>query len=241
MLRWATKYAVYIKCTVHAYFVMCTGASMENTIEELVALGKYLQSNFLSQTQVIDQANISEAAFDKLRAQGAVPKPSYQFGFSLSCHSYFGEHTVPNTQCAYYAQGCVDWINDIRHLSDKQAIYAYFKTEFLCEYETLKIQGYVRNDVAKSMMLDTYINEQFHYFIAGTYGVCTRTGRVAEIVKKEVAIKTIQHLSGIDKLTEGEVITLQCAIDLLDEASAYFAPHEYAASSRAKYIDALRS
>ncbi|KAF7765063.1 hypothetical protein PCIT_b1200 [Pseudoalteromonas citrea] len=214
---------------------------MENTVEEIVALGRYLQRNFLSQAQLIAQANISEAAFYKLLEQGAIPKPSYQLGFSLSCHSYFGEHTVPNTQCTYYAQGCVQWITDVRALSNEQTIYAHFKGCFLREYEALKIQGYVRNDAAKSMMLDSYINEQFHYFIAGTYGVCTRTGRVAEIVKKEVAIKTIQHLSGIDKLTEGEMTTLQRAIDLLDEASAYFAPHEYAASSRSKYIDALRS
>ncbi|WP_147386097.1 DUF6058 family natural product biosynthesis protein [Pseudoalteromonas sp. MSK9-3] len=214
---------------------------MENTIEEIVALGKYLQSNFLSQAQLIEQSNISETAFDKLLEQGAVPKPSYLLDFSLSCHSYFGEHTVPNTQCTYYAQGCVQWITDIRALSNEQTIYAHFKVCFLREYEALKIQGYVRNDAGKNMMLDSYINEQFHYFIAGTYGLCTRTGRVTEIVRKEVAMHTIQYLSGIGKLTEGEMITLQRAIDLLDEASAYFAPHEYAASSRAKYIDALRS
>ena len=173
------------------HILLYTGASMENTIEELVALGKYLQSNFLSQAQVIDQANISEAAFDKLLEQGAVPKPSYLLDFSLSCHSYFGEYTVPNTQCAYYAQGCVDWINDIRHLSDRQAIYAYFKAEFLCEYEALRIQGYGLGYKMKSDAFNRYMSEQFRHFMEGTYGLCTRTGRVTEIVRKEVAMHTI--------------------------------------------------
>jgi len=69
------------------HILLYTGASMENTVEEIVALGKYLQSNFLSQAQLIAQANISETAFYKLLEQGAISKPSYQLGFSLSCHS----------------------------------------------------------------------------------------------------------------------------------------------------------
>jgi len=111
----------------------------------------------------------------------------------------------------------------------------------LCEYEALRIQGYGLGYKIKGDAFNRYMSEQFRHFMEGTYGLCTRTGRVTEIVRKEVAMHTIQYLSGIGKLTEGEMITMQRAIDLLDEASAYFAPHEYAASSRAKYIDALRS
>jgi tRNA splicing endonuclease len=213
---------------------------MKNSVEELLALVKYLQSNFLSYQEIIEQAGVSKVVFDTLQAQGAVPKPSYQFGFSITCDSYFGEHTVPRVQYLYYAQGCVKWLSEVCHLKDNQAIYAHFKAEFLREYEALLIQGFYFKYEMEDNALDEYIREQFQHFIKGTYGLCTRTGRVAEIVRKEIAIATIQRLSRIADLTANDAKKMQKAIDLLDEASAYFTAHEYEVSTRAKYIDAFR-
>lgn len=87
--------------------------------------------------------------------------------------------------------------------------------------------------------LDAHLEDEWGHLLAGTYGLCTRSGLPEDIAAKELAICVIKELTG-DANAAPDLERLRQAVDLLDRASAPFAPHERARSSRHRYIDLVR-
>ena len=60
----------------------------------------------------------------------------------------------------------------------------------------------------------------------GDYGVCTRSGSISEVVRKALAIEKITRLKTEGIYSQWEEAELNKAVSLLDQVSAYFAPHD---------------
>jgi aminoglycoside/choline kinase family phosphotransferase len=96
----------------------------------------------------------------------------------------------------------------------------------------------------EALAADAHIAVEWGHFLDGTYGLCTRSGLPEDIAAKEAAIVLIRELSsqgGAQELGDEQRKRLAAAVDLLDAASAPFAPHEVARSSRRRYVDEIRA
>ena len=87
--------------------------------------------------------------------------------------------------------------------------------------------------------LEAHFGDEWGHFLAGTYGLCTRSGLPEDIAAKELAVCVIRELTADDRATPDRE-RLRQAVDLLDRASTPFAPHERARSSRHRYVGAVR-
>lgn len=85
-----------------------------------------------------------------------------------------------------------------------------------------------------------FIKETWGHFIQGTYGLCTKSGLPEDIAVKAVAIFEINRLTESDELSQAALTALEKAVNLLDESSALFAPHERLRSSRHRLVNEIR-
>ena len=201
----------------------------------------YLQQYFLSRAELVRAASIDDATLADLQARGAVPQPSYLLKMDIDCTSFFGRHAEHALQ-QYYAVGCVAWIAAISGASASP--YQVFADRYRASLDALRADGIVSGDVKLNAGLGEYLKTEWAYFLDGTYGLCTRTGLPEQIAAKEVAVAIIkemtENLAG-RVLSPGERRRLARAVDLLDAASAPFAPHEVERSSRRRLVTDVRA
>ena len=185
----------------------------------------YLHTHFLTRAQLLAACATDGAHLDAVTAAGAMPAPSYRLHVRIDCASYFGDHTETHTQ-DWFAKGYVEWLRML--LDGSQDPYTLFAARYRAALAALPL---VDLDAT-----DAHLRSEWQHFIAGTYGLCTRSGLPEDIAAKELAIHVIRMLTDDGRVLDAdERERLARARDLLDRASSPFAPHERARSSRARY------
>ncbi|MEM9103037.1 MAG: DUF6058 family natural product biosynthesis protein [Pseudomonadota bacterium] len=205
-----------------------------------INLFKYLSSNFLTFDELIKISSSSQELIEDLIDKKKMPKASYTLHLNSQCHSFFGENHTQES-ILFFAKGYTYWLGLLQNktFDAKQ----YFKQEYIHELSELeKIFGAIEME-KYSVSLNAHLEQEWEHFLAGIYGLCTRSGLPREIARKEYAIDKIKKLTDDGKqlvLNTGDKQELSRAIKLLDEVSALFAHHEIDKSSREKYINVMR-
>lgn len=193
----------------------------------------YLRHHFLTRTQLLAASGITSARLDALIEGGVMPRPSYRIQLGLRCVSFFGEHDE-EAGAEYYATGYPSWVGVLEATAEQP--FDIFARRYRAALAVLPLRT---NDSKLGAGLEAHLRDEWGHFLAGTYGLCTRSGLPEDIAAKELAICLIKELTPVDN-AEPDRERLRQAIDLLDRASSPFAPHERARSSRHRYVDAMR-
>lgn len=199
----------------------------------------YLSEHFYCLAQILDLAAISEQQFRQYQTQDIMPKPSYKVCLAITVDSYFGEHNETQT-LEFYAKGYVEWLILLKCYNTKTSAFEYFSESYLSALNTLQNQGHLTTDKRFSEHLQQDVEQQWLHFIQGTYGLCTKTGLPDDIAAKELAIAQINQLIDETVLTPKQLAQLENAVNLLDQSSALFAPHERKHSSRHRLVTGIR-
>lgn len=193
----------------------------------------YLQHHFLTRAQLLAASGITAARLDALVEGGGMPRPSYRIRLGLRCASCFGEHEEKGS-AEYYATGYPSWIGVLEARAEDP--FATFARRYRAALAALPLE----TDAPKlGAGLAAHLREEWGHFLAGTYGLCTRSGLPEDIAAKELAICVIKELAR-DENADPDRAGLRQAVDLLDRASSPFAPHERARSSRHRYVELVR-
>jgi hypothetical protein len=200
----------------------------------------YLNRYFLTREQLLARTGMAGARLDELQQLGMMPRPSYRLRLDLVCDSFFGRHDE-GLAVDWYAQGYAAWAGLLEALDGPDQAYREFAGRYRRRLAQLaKDQLFTE---AQELADEAHIGAEWRHFLDGTYGLCTRSGLPEDIAAKEAAIVRIRALTapGAPRgLDEGERRRLAAAVDLLELASAPFAPHELARSSRRRYVDEVR-
>lgn len=196
----------------------------------------YLSSHFLTRAQLLAACACDGASLDAFTAAGSMPAPSYRLRVRIDCASFFGPHAEDHA-LDWYATGCAAWL---RMLSGGAADpYAQFAARYRA---ALAAQPLFRTGATDSLASEEHVRSEWTHFLAGTYGLCTRSGLPEDIAAKELAIHVIRALTDDGRTPDAAGLTrLAAAVDLLDRASSPFAPHEQARSSRRRHVDDMRA
>ncbi|MCC2972259.1 DUF6058 family natural product biosynthesis protein [Massilia sp. IC2-476] len=193
----------------------------------------YLKQHFLTRAQLLAASGITSARLNALTEGGGMPRPSYRIRLALRCVSFFGEHDE-EASIEYYATGYPSWIGVLEATAEDP--FTIFARRYRTALASLPL---TTTDPTLGDGLDAHLRDEWGHFLAGTYGLCTRSGLPEDIAAKELAICMIKELTAIDN-AQPDRGRLRQAVDLLDRASTPFAPHERARSSRHRYVDAMR-
>ena len=200
---------------------------------ELIA---YLDTHFLTRARLLDAAGIDAGRLDALIAQERMPHPSYRLKWDVTCTSYFGAHE-DGARVDYFARGYVAWIGTLPAAPDDA--FDVFARRYRAALAALPLRALDPRPDAGS---DAHLRAEWRDFLAGTYGLCTRSGLPEDIAAKELATRVIDALTAArPPLAAADLATLRAATDLLDAASSPFAPHERARSSRRRLVDDVRA
>ena len=120
-------------------------------------------------------------------------------------------------------------------------VFNIFSKRYKQRIEWLKKQRFYSQDAKVNQNFEHHIKEEWQHFLQGTYGLCTKSGLPEDIADKELAILIINEISPLGALTDKNRDRLTRAVNLLDKASAQFAPHERLSSSRHRLIDEIRN
>jgi hypothetical protein len=201
----------------------------------------YLNRHFLTREQLLARTGMDGARLAALQERGMMPRPSYRLRLELACDSFFGRHDECHA-IDWYAQGYVAWAGLLDALDDPRQAFHVFADRYRRRLAQLADDNLCT--VGGELAADAHIAAEWGHFLDGTYGLCTRSGLPEDIAAKEAAIAVIRELtpreSGQGLADEGRR-RLAAAVDLLDAASAPFAPHEVARSSRRRYVDDVRA
>lgn len=200
----------------------------------LMELIDYLKHHFLTREQLLAASGISPERLDSLMGGGGMPQPSYRLRLGIRCASFFGEHEEEHAT-EYFATGYPSWIGVLE--SAAEAPFAVFARRYRAALAVLPLTA---DDPRLGAGLDAHLEDEWGHFLAGTYGLCTRSGLPEDIAAKELAICVIRELDAAGDAAP-DLERLRQAVDLLDRASSPFAPHERARSSRHRNIDAMRT
>lgn len=197
---------------------------------------RYLDTHFFTRDQLLAAGGIDAAG---LAVLAGMPKPSYRLAIDIGCDSFFGAHGEQH-RIDYYAKGYADWIGIVRPLAGETDARGVFEQRYRDRLAQLAAAGIASDDPKLNAGLDAHLADEWQHFLDGTYGLCTRSGLPEDIAAKEVAIATIMELTSERALTSATSRRLSQAVDLLDDASTQFAPHERERSSRHRLVDLVR-
>lgn len=193
----------------------------------------YLTHHFHTRAELLAASGITSARLDALIDRGAMPRPSYRIQLALRCASFFGKHHE-EASAEYYATGYPSWIGALETATE--APFAIFARRYRDALAALTLET---RDPKLGAGLAAHLRDEWGHFLAGTYGLCTRSGLPEDIAAKELAICVIKELTANDNAAPDRE-RLRQAVDLLDRASSPFAPHERARSSRRRLVDDVR-
>ncbi|WDE00976.1 DUF6058 family natural product biosynthesis protein [Thalassomonas actiniarum] len=216
-------------------------------------LTEYLNDHFYTRSQLLTLAKLDESSFARLLDKKIMPGASYRMKTTLALDSFFGEHRQEEER-QYYARGYLSWLQYLGELEAEKAdgqdikaiVFADFCSRYQAKLTALAAQGFHLPIMADKARLDALLLSEWQHFLNGTYGLCTRSGLPEDIAAKELAIVMIKAIVGegleldVAALAPGQSKQLTKAVDLLDQASSAFAPHEVKRSSRELYINRVR-
>lgn len=192
----------------------------------------YLNTHLIEEQTLLARTHISAAQLAKWQAERLAPQPSYRLSLAINSNSCFGDH-VENHTFAYYPHGTPLWLGTITSMHNEQQAFAHFVERYRATATSLCADEHIDD----THLDEQYLQEEWQHFLDGTYGVCTKSGLPEAIAIKDLSVTAIEKL-----LTQSnpDRQTLHQLIDLLDEVSAPFAPHERQKSSRQRLITELR-
>ncbi|MCF2856970.1 DUF6058 family natural product biosynthesis protein [Pseudoalteromonas sp. SMS1] len=200
----------------------------------------YLYVHFLSEAQLIKTCHIPLHRLRKLQASGVMPKPSYILDADITCSSFFGEHKQ-REPIRFYPKAYTQWLDAVKLNTAQGDAYHHFSArmqETILALANINISvGYEDNVSA----LNQFITTQWPHFLAGTYGLCTRTGLPEDIAKKEIAVALISPLLSKHRLSDQEEKRLITAMNILASSSPKFAPHERHKSQNYRLHEAMKA
>ncbi|NQZ82358.1 MAG: hypothetical protein HRT52_15220 [Colwellia sp.] len=198
----------------------------------------YLNNNFHTKQTLLKLCDISSEELLRLQTQQITPKCSYKIKFSVNCDSFFGDYDNQEVT-EYYAKGTVEWLKVVKKSSSEHA-FSIFSERYQRQLKQLQKQGF--NSIEEKLNGDIaqYLKEEWLHFLNGTYGLCTQSGLPEDIASKELAISEINRLISLNELSTEQRQTLKNVVNLLDQVSALFAPHERLQSSRHRLIAQVR-
>ncbi len=199
----------------------------------------YLNQYFYTRQELLALTKVTEADFARFQAGAVMPKCSYKLNLQLCSDSFFGVHTDEQL-IEYYAKGYASWLALLQHVGSADEVFSIFSRRYRQTLSDLQAQGHHADSTKLTSELDSHLQQEWQHFLAGIYGLCTKTGLPEDIAAKELAVLEINQLIACDDLSAEQIIKLTAAVDLLDAASAFFAPHERAKSSRHRLIDEVR-
>jgi hypothetical protein len=209
-----------------------------------VELITYLNEYFFTKQQLLEISKVSEQDMFEYQEKGVMPKCSYKLTLNLASDSFLGSHQAAQT-IEYYAKGYSSWLAIIQSLNCAEDIQGVFVKRYKAAIEKLKEQGHASNDPKINAGFDQHIEQEWGYFLEGVYGLCTKSGLPEDIAAKEFAIIEIDALSEQTQLEEAQLNEAQLnqltkAVNRLDSASSFFAPHERLKSSRHRLVNEIR-
>jgi len=205
----------------------------------------YLGRYFLTKQELLAATKITEQELSHYQKREVMPKCSYKLQLNVASTSFFGLHSTEQ-EVEYYAKGYISWLTIVKSLKDVQSIYSLFETRYKATIEQLRLQGHDSKNDKINASIDVHIKEEWQHFLDGIYGLCTKSGLPEDIAAKEFSILEIKELTAnvepakLIELTEQQLSQLTRAVNLLDSASALFAPHERLNSSRHRLVDEIR-
>ncbi|WDE13704.1 DUF6058 family natural product biosynthesis protein [Thalassomonas haliotis] len=216
-------------------------------------LTEYLNNHFYTRSQLLTRAKLEESSFERLQANKIMPAASYRLKTAIALDSFFGRHHLEE-ESQYYAKGYVSWLQYLSGLEAGQGreheiqatVFADFSTRYQTRLATLATQGFHLPIMDNKAHLHVLLLSEWQHFLSGTYGLCTRSGLPEDIAAKELALVMIKTIVGeglerdVAALTPGLSKQLKQVVDLLDQVSSAFAPHEVKLSSRELYINRVR-
>ncbi|MCW8878178.1 MAG: DUF6058 family natural product biosynthesis protein [Kangiellaceae bacterium] len=209
---------------------------MEQLIK--VNLLKYLNENYFTKHELLELAKISEAELLEYQHKKVMPKCSYRISLNSVCDSFFGEFKE-ESEIEYYAKGYLSWIGILQSTQDIRSVFEVFSQRYTQAITNLKEAGFRSSSDKVNSKLSLHIDEEWEHFLNGIYGLCTKSGLPEDIAAKEIAILQINEMLALDE-AEIDLIELTKVVNLLDEASSMFAPHERKKSSRYRLVDEVR-
>lgn len=199
----------------------------------------YLNNHFLTKQQLLDITKVSEGDFFQYQEQGLMPKCSYKLTLDMQSDSFFGVYQEAQV-IEYYAKGYASWLAIIQSKSSADEVFNVFAKRYKIAIDKLATKGYLSTSSKVHHGLEQHINDEWQHFLNGIYGLCTQSGLPEDIAAKELSILIISELCEMGELTLEQIEKLTKAVNLLDESSALFAPHERQQSSRYRLIDEVR-
>ncbi|MFS1525650.1 DUF6058 family natural product biosynthesis protein [Microbulbifer sp. 2304DJ12-6] len=202
-------------------------------------LVRYFFDNFYTKNQLLDKANVDEGRLLELQNLEVMPRASYSLEISIQCDSFFGAYEASENS-EFYSKGYLSWVNILLSLEKVEDAKKIFKDRYCQQLESLREDGIYSNSPKLNSELELTLDSEWKYFLDGTYGLCTKNGLPEQIASKEIAILIASDFLDCDLIEDQSRKKLIKIIDLLDDVSSYFAPHERESSSRQKYINELR-
>lgn len=200
---------------------------------------KYLNDCFFTKQELLDISKVTEQEFIKYQEDGVMPKYSYKLNLSVKSDSFFGLHHNEQ-EIEYFAKGYSSWLAILQSLNSAEAVYLVFSERYKKTLNRLKEKGHTSNNPKLTSELDNHIKEEWHHFLNGIYGLCTKSGLPEDIAAKELSIIEINELLVLNELTLEQLNKLTLAVNLLDSTSSLFAPHERLQSSRHRLVSEVR-
>jgi len=199
---------------------------------------KYLNENFYTRQELLELTAINDSLLDLYQNKLVMPKASYSLAITLRCDSFIAKHQEQES-LEFYAKGYINWLKILSSTENYETVFTIFSKRYTDATNKLAAQGL--NTITKCRIeFEAHIKSEWQYFINGTYGLCTKSGAPEEIAAKELAIFNITRLTALPSLNRVDRAKLIQAVELLDESSATFAPHELPTSSRQKFVNDIR-
>ncbi|NRA89390.1 MAG: hypothetical protein HRU28_18830 [Rhizobiales bacterium] len=203
----------------------------------------YLYENYFEKSEFCNAANINLSQLGALESANLTPKASYILEVGLHVKSFIAAHEEQQIY-QFYLKGQLVWLKQIeqKNISTENGARHYFETQY-----NLAIDKFLESDLGQNIVQIypqtewdlTEYNAIWREFLAGTYGLCTRTGSPDQIFLKHVYIRFIEFITKRhqpDKIKQNLRDLLKTAVEELDKVESDFAAHEVALSSRQRCI-----
>ncbi|HEI9791923.1 TPA: hypothetical protein SLN52_000692 [Serratia marcescens] len=208
------------------------------------SIENYLENNFIIERDFVEISDISILDLIVWQEHKIFPRPSYTSETEFCVNSFFGPHKITN-QRSWYCKGLLEWIPQIRSCNyDSIEIKNSFLNRYMDEIVELGNLGLQASIFQNSMTSRKHLDDVWNDFLKGYYGVCTKTSSPEQIAAKNLTTTIIDNITKKQSkcsISRDDELILMLAVNILDECSSNFSPHERAISSRSRCIDLVRS
>ncbi|MCG7547869.1 DUF6058 family natural product biosynthesis protein [Pseudoalteromonas sp. Of7M-16] len=205
-----------------------------------MALFTYLSGNFYTQNQLLHSSDTSAMQLRDFQSRKMMPLPAYKLDVTLASTSYFGKFEE-REQIEFYPKAYTNWLKQCHLFKEDKLAFTTFSEQFYIVKEALLAEEFWSPDTQFNANFDNFIEDQWHHFLAGTYGVCTKTGMPREILIKELAVQIISQIISTGVYSENNSHLVQISLKHLKAASSVLAPHEQDKGTLYRLIKELMS